>query len=90
MRIAVAQLCSERNVRFLSIRVVSDDAEAELPVEVASLMNKSGSYLVGSALRAIWNRPSCMKDFLALHNHASEAADRLATVTLAAIEALPD
>jgi adenosylhomocysteine nucleosidase len=52
-------------------------------------MNRSGSYLVGSALRAIWNRPSSLRDLLALHNHAQEAADRLADVTLAAVARLP-
>jgi adenosylhomocysteine nucleosidase len=86
---AVAALCSERAVRFLSIRVVTDEAGADLPKEVVALMNRSGSYLVGSALRAIWNRPSSLRDLLALHNHAQEAADRLADVTLAAVARLP-
>jgi adenosylhomocysteine nucleosidase len=86
---AVAAVCSERGVRLLSIRVVSDEAGIDLPKEVASLMTRSGSYQVGAALRAIWNRPSSVKDFWALHEHAQEAADRLADVTLGAIERLP-
>ena len=86
---AVAALCGERSVRFLSVRVVSDEAGEDLPREVVALMNRSGGYLLGSALRAIWDRPSSLKDFLALHNHAQEAADRLADVTLAAISRLP-
>ena len=87
---AVAALCAERRVRFLSVRVVSDEAAADLPREIATLMTRSGGYRVGAALRAIWNRPSSLKDFLALHGHAQEAADRLADVTLAAIVRLPD
>ncbi|MCA1685117.1 MAG: nucleoside phosphorylase [Planctomycetia bacterium] len=87
---AVAAVCSERGVRFLSVRVVSDDATVDLPKEIATLMTRSGSYRVGAALRAIWNRPSSLKDFLALHEHAQEAADRLADVTLGAIARLPD
>jgi adenosylhomocysteine nucleosidase len=75
---AVAALCAERLVRFLSIRVVSDDARTNLPREVASLLTRSGSYRVGAALRAIWSRPSSVKDFWTLHEHALEAADRLA------------
>ena len=63
----VAAVCSERSVRFLSIRVVSDDAGVDLPAEVATLMTKSGSYRVGAALRAIWNRPSSLTDFWSLH-----------------------
>jgi adenosylhomocysteine nucleosidase len=86
---AVAALCAERSVRFLSVRVVSDEAGADLPREVVTLMTRSGSYLVGSALKAIWRRPSSLRDFLALHAHAQEAADRLADVTLAAVSRLP-
>jgi adenosylhomocysteine nucleosidase len=86
---AVAALCSERLVKFLSIRVVSDEAAVDLPAEVASLMTRSGSYRVGAALRAIWQRPSSLKDFWALHEHAQEAADRLAAVASLAIGELP-
>jgi adenosylhomocysteine nucleosidase len=88
--VAVAAACRDRGTRFLSVRVVSDEAKTELPREVVTLMNRSGSYLVGAALRAVWNRPSSLKDLLALHSHATEAADRLADVTLAALERLPD
>jgi adenosylhomocysteine nucleosidase len=86
---AVAAVCAERAVKFLSIRVISDEAGVDLPKEIASLMTRSGSYQVGAALRAIWNRPSSIKDFWALHEHAQEAADRLADVTLGAITRLP-
>ncbi len=85
---AVAHVCSERSVRFLSIRVVSDEAGVDLPPEVASLMTRSGSYRIGAALRAIWHRPSRLKDFWVLHEHAQEAADRLAQFTVGAIERL--
>jgi adenosylhomocysteine nucleosidase len=86
---AVAALCAERSLRFLSIRVISDDAKHDLPPEVAQLLTRSGSYRIGSALRSIWSRPSSLMDFLALHSHAQEAADRLAEVTLALISRLP-
>ena len=86
---AVAAVCLERAVRFQSVRVVSDDATADLPKEVVTLMTRSGSYLVGSALRAVWNRPSALKDFWALHEHAQTAADRLADALLATIARLP-
>ncbi|MBV8677665.1 MAG: 5'-methylthioadenosine nucleosidase [Planctomycetaceae bacterium] len=85
---AVAALCGERAVRFLAIRVISDDARADLPAEIASLLTRSGSYRVGAALRAIWHRPSRLKDFWTLHEHAQEAADRLAAFTTGAIKRL--
>ena len=34
---AVAAVCGERLVRFLAVRVISDDAQTDLPREVASL-----------------------------------------------------
>lgn len=86
---AVAAVCRERGARFLSVRVVSDEAGVDLPREIAALLTRSGSYRVGAAVRAIWNRPSSLKDFWALHEHAQEAADRLADVTLDAVSRLP-
>lgn len=85
----VAEVCSDRAVRLLSIRVVSDEADRDLPPEVVSMLTRTGSYRVGAALRAIWQRPSSLKDFWTLHEHAQEAADRLAEVAAGAIAELP-
>jgi adenosylhomocysteine nucleosidase len=86
---AVAALCAERLVRFLSVRVVSDDARTSLPHELTSLMTKSGSYRIGAALRAVWNRPSSIKDFWTLHEQGLEAADRLARFVTRCLGELP-
>ena len=86
---AVAALCAERRVRFLALRIVSDDARKDLPREVASLMTQSGSYRIGAALKAIWNRPSSIKDFWTLHEQALEAADRLARFVVRCVGELP-
>lgn len=86
---AVASLCAERNVRFLPIRVISDEAGVDLPREVAAIFGKSGSYLVGSALGAIWRRPSSIKDFWSLREHAVSAADRLSRFLPGIIAQLP-
>jgi adenosylhomocysteine nucleosidase len=86
---AVAALCAERLVRFLAIRVVSDDARKDLPREVASMITQSGSYRIGAAFRAIWNRPSSIKDLWTLHEHALEAADRLARFIVRCLGELP-
>lgn len=75
---AAAEVARERRVPFVSMRVVSDDARSELPPEIGRLLNTSGTYRVGAALRALWGRPSTVKDFWSLHAHAQEAADRLA------------
>ena len=75
---AVAAACHEKLVRFLAVRVISDDAHTDLPREVASVIaHGGGSYRVGAALRAVWQRPSSVKDFWKLYEHAIEAAGRL-------------
>ena len=86
---AVAAVCREKLVRFLSIRVISDDAHGDLPREVASIMNPSGSYRVGATLRSIWQRPSSVKDFWRLYEHSIEAADRLAKFIIRCLDDLP-
>ncbi|MGP0065554.1 MAG: nucleoside phosphorylase [Isosphaeraceae bacterium] len=86
---AVAAVCGETRIRFLSMRVISDDARTDLPPEVASLLIRSGSYRIGAAVRAIWNRPSSLKDFWTLHERALEAADRLAMFVARCIDELP-
>ena len=87
--IAAAAAARDRRVPFLSLRVVSDDARTELPAEVGRLLNTSGSYRVGAALRALWGRPSAIKDFWSLHARALESADRLADGLQVFLRALP-
>ena len=84
----VAAVCHERGVRFLALRVVSDEAGVDLPREVLAIVGPSGSYRVGAAVGAIWKRPSSLKDLWALREHAVEAADRLAEVMPAVFERL--
>ena len=73
---------------MIALRIVSDEAGADLPAEVVTMLTKSGGYRVGAALRAIWNRPSALKDFWSLHENAQEAADKLSEITLAMIARL--
>jgi adenosylhomocysteine nucleosidase len=75
---AVADVCSHRLLRFLSVRVISDDASTTLPREVATILAHTGSYRVGAALRALWQRPGSLKDFWMMHERALEASEVLA------------
>ena len=86
---AVAAAARARGTSFASLRVVSDDARTELPPEIARMLNKTGSYRVGAAIRAIWGRPSSLKDFWNLHAQAMEASDRLASGLRLLIRGLP-
>ena len=77
---AVAAICAARQVRFLSMRVISDVAGVDLPPEVLTIMGPSGGYRLGAAVTAIWKRPSSFKELLVLRDHANEASARLAEV----------
>jgi adenosylhomocysteine nucleosidase len=84
----VAAACAEKLIRFIAIRVISDDARTDLPKEVASVLAKGGSYRAGAALRAVWRRPSSVKDFWSLYEHAIEAAGRLGKSLALCVEEL--
>ena len=77
--LAVAQACSQHGVRLLSVRIVSDCVDDELPPEVLKLMNpQSTARKLGTALGAIVNRPGSMKDMWKLREDALVAAVKLA------------
>jgi len=86
---AVAAVCRDKMVPFVSIRVISDDAHSDLPDEIRGVMNPSGVYRVGAALRSIWRRPSSAKDFWTLYEHSIEAADRLSKFVIRCLDDLP-
>jgi adenosylhomocysteine nucleosidase len=86
---AVAGVCRDRMVPFVSIRVISDDAHGDLPDEITAIMNPSGVYRVGAALRSVWRRPSSAKDFWKLYEHSIEAADRLSKFVIRCLDDLP-
>jgi adenosylhomocysteine nucleosidase len=86
---AVATLCREKGVRFLSVRVISDDAHSDLPPEVGALLARSGGYQFGAVMRALWNRPGSIRDFWQLYERAIEAADSLAQGVRRCVDNLP-
>ncbi|MGE3316966.1 MAG: 5'-methylthioadenosine nucleosidase [Planctomycetaceae bacterium] len=76
--LAVAQVCRERNVRFMAIRVISDDLAADLPEEILSLVGSTGSVRFGAALGAVFKRPSSVKQMWKLRENANRAAETMA------------
>jgi adenosylhomocysteine nucleosidase len=86
---AVASVCTERGVRFLGVRVISDEAGVDLPPEILSIMGPTGSFRVGAAMGAIWRRPSSLKELLVLRDHANSAAEVLTAVLPGIIGQLP-
>lgn len=87
---AVAQVCHEQKVRFLSVRIVSDAIDDELPKEIERLMEqKSVASKLGAATGAIFNRPSSVKDMWQLKEQALRSSDRLAKFLASTIAQLP-
>ena len=85
---SVAALCAERGVKFLSVRVISDEASTDLPVEVLAILGRSGGLRLGAAVGAIMKRPASVKELLALRTHAHEAAAVLARFLLGSLDQL--
>ena len=76
---AVAEVCRRHRTRFLSVRVISDALDDQLPPELERLVNHSSiAGKLGAATRAIWQRPSIVKDMWRLRETAQRASDRLA------------
>jgi adenosylhomocysteine nucleosidase len=77
--LAVAQVCRDAKVRFMAIRVISDDLAADLPPEILSVVGATGAVRIGAALSAVWKRPGSVSDMWKLREKALQAAKRLAT-----------
>lgn len=76
---AVAETCRRRQVRFLSVRVVTDAVDDRLPPEIERLTRqKSVAGKLGAATRAVFKRPGSVKDYWRLREDALKASDRLA------------
>jgi adenosylhomocysteine nucleosidase len=87
---AIAKVCREQKTRFLSIRIISDAVEDELPLEIEKLMQPGTlARKAGRLAGAIWNRPSSVKDMWQLREDAIKYADRLAKFLAGVVVQLP-
>ena len=75
----VAAVCRERKVRFMAVRVVSDDVDHDVPDEALTILSEKGAVQVGAAVAALLKRPGAAKDLWSLRAAAQESADQLAT-----------
>lgn len=75
----IADVCRQKNVRFLSVRIVSDALDDELPKEVERLLSqKTFAGKLGAAAQAVFQRPGSALDLFKLQDEALKASDRLA------------
>ena len=76
---AVAEVCRRVKIRFLSIRVISDALDDELPEDIEHLMQqKNLAGRAGAVTGAVFRRPSSLKDMWRLKETAVVGSDRLA------------
>lgn len=75
---AIAAVCRDRGLRFLSMRVITDSADEELPVETEQLIAQPTlAGKLGAAARALWKRPGAAIDIWKLQDEAFKASERL-------------
>ena len=76
---SVAEVCRRRQVRFLSVRVITDAVDDRLPPEIERLAKqKTIAGKLGAATGAVFKRPGTVKDFWRARENALKASDRLA------------
>ena len=86
---AVAEACSFLKTRFLSVRIINEAVDQELPKEVdAFLKQKTLAAKIGAAAGALYNRPGAAKDMWQLREDALTASDRLAKFLVGVIDQL--
>lgn len=86
---ASAAFCAERGVRFLSVRVITDAADDELPPWIGRLTARpSGAYRAGAALRVLWRKQAGAADFLRLRRLALDSGRVLGEVLPKIIQGL--
>lgn len=87
---AIAEVCQQHNVPLLSVRIITDEVDDELPREIENLLKqKTWAAKVGATAGALLNRFSAAKDLWHLREDALKASDRLAKFLKSMVSQLP-
>ena len=87
--LAVGEACQRAGTKFMSVRIISDALDDELPKEVESMLAQETLVgKLGAATGAIFHRPSSVKDMWKLKEDALKATDRLARFLTGVIDQL--
>jgi len=83
----IRRLCAERGIPSATVRVLSDIAQEDLPLDFNDLISSNGELSLGRLTVAVLRRPGKIPALMALGRHSKSAARRLATVLHAALTA---
>lgn len=75
--LAVAQVCSERSVRFMAVRVIVDGLTEQIPVQAASMLFEPDSRAIGSALGTLFKGFRKMSEMNVWRERSATAAGNL-------------
>jgi len=87
--LGVAEVCRREKQRFLSVRVISDPVDEQLPAEIERLVTrKTLVRKIGATAGTIFRRPSVVKDLWRFREAAHACSERLAKYLVGVIEQL--
>ena len=87
--LGVAEVCRRERQRFLSVRVISDGVDDELPPDVERLVRKkTWVRRIGAAAGTIMRRPSTVKDLWRFRETVTACSRKLAKVLERVIQQL--
>jgi adenosylhomocysteine nucleosidase len=76
---AVADTCRRLKTRFLSVRIISDGVDDQIPKEVEQMLKQTSlGAKLASAAKSVYSRPQSAADMWKLQEEALKASDRLA------------
>lgn len=81
----IRRLCRERGIPSATVRVISDTAQEDLPLDFNALMKPNGKLSLGRLARDVLRRPRELPALMALGRQTKLAARNLAVVLRAAL-----
>lgn len=86
----VRAICAGAGIRSGTVRVVSDRADEDLPLDFNEMMTKRGGVHFGKLVMEIARRPRMIPGLMRLQKHSKEAAHALTVVLGPLVSALAD
>ena len=83
----IRRLCREQGIPSATVRVISDTAQEDLPLDFNALMQADGRLSLGRLVTAVLCRPQKIPALMALGRRSKSAANQLAAVLAAALRA---